>query len=62
MDKKAKEIYEIIAPIIESYCSQITEIVEIESGVYDFIFKTLDTIRTNKNNIIELKNIIKRRM
>ena len=50
-DKETKEIYEIIEPIIESYCDQFIEICELDEVTYDRIFKALKGIRTNKKNI-----------
>jgi hypothetical protein len=57
-DKDLKEIYEIIEPIIESYCNQYIEHVELDRDTYDKIFKVIGTIRTNKKNIELLKTII----
>lgn len=55
-----KEIYEIIEPIIDSYCNQIIEFVELDSLIYDKIFKIIGTIRTNKSDIELLKTILVR--
>ena len=57
-DKDIKEIYEIIEPIIESYCNQYIEYVELDEDTYDRIFKVIGTIRTNKKNLDLLKEII----
>jgi hypothetical protein len=57
-DKDIKEVYEIIEPIIESYCNQFIEVVELDTITHDKIFKVIGTIRTNKNNIELLKTII----
>ena len=57
-DKEIKEIYEIIEPIIDAYCSQFIEICELDSITYDRIFKALKGIRTNKNSIELLKTIL----
>jgi hypothetical protein len=57
-DKDIKEIYEIIEPIIESYCSQYIEYTALDSITYDKIFKVIGAIRTNKNNIELLKTIL----
>ena len=57
-DKDIKEIYEIIEPIIESYCNQYIEYVELDVDTYDKIFKVIGTIRTNKKNLENLKTII----
>jgi hypothetical protein len=58
-DPDVKEIYEIIEPIIDSYCLQYIETVELDSITYDKIFKVICGIRTNKNNIEKLRSIIK---
>lgn len=57
-DKDIKEIYEIIEPIIESYCNQAIEVFEIDIKTYEKIFSVLSTIRTNKQNIELLRKII----
>ena len=50
-DKEIKEIYEIIEPIIDAYCSQFINCFELDAETYDKIFNVLGSIRTNKNNI-----------
>jgi hypothetical protein len=40
-DKEIREIYEIIDPIIESYCSQYIEICELDEKTHDKIFGLL---------------------
>jgi hypothetical protein len=57
-DKEIKEIYEIIEPIIESYCGQFIDCFEADEETYNRIFDVLGTIRTNKNNIELCKGII----
>jgi len=57
-DKEIKDIYEIIGPIIESYCSQAIEVCELDIKTHEKIFTTLSTIRTNKENIELLRKII----
>ena len=57
-DKEIKEIYEIIEPIIEAYCSQFINCFEVDAETYDKIFNALGSIRTNKNNIELCKGII----
>jgi len=57
-DKDIKEIYDIIEPIINSYCFQYIETVELDAITYDKIFKVLCGIRTNKNNIELLRSIL----
>lgn len=58
-DKNIKEIYEIIEPIIDAYCCKYINQYEIDCLTYDKIFNVLSTIRTNKNTIELLKQIIK---
>jgi hypothetical protein len=58
LDKKIKEIYEIIEPIIYTYCEQHIETCEIDEETYEKIFKNLSTIRTDKGAIELLKHII----
>ena len=58
LDKEMKEIYEMIEPIIDSYCGQYISHYEIDSETYDRIFKVICNVRTNKNNIELLKKII----
>ena len=60
-DKETKEIYEIIEPIIESYCNQIIDNWELDEITYDRIFKALKSIRTNKKNIERLANLLIRK-
>ena len=57
-DKDIKEIYEIIQPIIESYCNQAIEVCEFDKKTYEKIFTTLSTVRTNKESIELLRKII----
>ena len=57
-DKDIKEIYEIIEPIIESYCNQYIEYVELDSITHEKIFKVIKTVRTDKKNIELLKTIL----
>ena len=60
-DKETKEIYEIIEPIIDSYCNQIIDNYEVDEITYDRIFKALKGIRTNKKNIERLANLLIRK-
>ena len=57
-DKDMKEIYEIIEPIIDSYCAQYMKQCELDPITYDRLFKVIGNIRTDKNNIELLKKII----
>jgi len=58
LDKETKEVYEIIEPIIDAYCSQFIETCELDKITYDKIFKALKSIRTNRNSIELLKQIL----
>jgi hypothetical protein len=57
-DKDIKEIYEIIEPIIDTYCGQFINFCELDEETYDRIFKVIRTVRTNKKNIEVLKSIL----
>ena len=57
-DKDIREIYNIIEPIIESYCSQCIEVCELDEETYDKIFDTLKKIRNNQIAFDTLKSII----
>jgi hypothetical protein len=57
-DKDIKEIYEIIEPIIDTYCGQFINFCELDEETYDNIFKIVGTVRTNKKNIEALKTIL----
>ena len=57
-DKDMKEIYEIIEPIIDCYCAQYMKQCELDPITYDRIFKVIGNIRTDKNAIELLKNVI----
>ena len=56
-EQNIKEIYEIIEPIIDAYCSQYIQNYEIDEITYNRIFKVIGTIRTDKKNIELLKTI-----
>lgn len=57
-DNEIREIYEIIEPIITSYCDQFFNTCTIDCCTYSKIFRLLETIRTDKNAISVLKTII----
>jgi hypothetical protein len=57
-DKQAREIYEIIEPILNTYCFQCIDNCYIDKITYDKIFNFLKTVRTDKKNIEFLKTII----
>jgi hypothetical protein len=54
-DKEVEEIYNIIEPIIESYCEQAIQYYEVDKITYDRIFNILSSIRIDKE---VLKKII----
>ena len=57
-DNEIKDIYDIIEPIIESYCAQFISECELDGETCRRIFKVLDTIRIDRNIIEKLKTII----
>lgn len=57
-DKNVKEIYEIIEPIIDSYCNQIIQFLSFDKDTYNKIFNVLKTIRNNQIAFDTLKTII----
>lgn len=59
-DKEIREIYEILDPIIESYCGQYIATCELDEASYDNIFNTLKKIRNNQQALDALKTIILR--
>jgi len=58
IDKEIREIYDIIDPIIESYCSQFINKCEFDIETYEKIFKLLGKIRTDKAAVEFLKTVI----
>jgi hypothetical protein len=58
IDKEVNEVYEIIEPIIESYCNQMIEVCELDEKTYEKIFYIISKIRLNITNIDLLKTII----
>ena len=58
IDKEIREIYDIIEPIIESYCSQFINKCEFDIETYEKIFKLLGKIRTDKAAVEFLKTVI----
>jgi hypothetical protein len=57
-DKDIKEVYEIIEPIIDSYCAHYFDNVELDSITYDKIFKVIGSVRIDKKIIDLLKEIL----
>lgn len=58
MDKEVKFVYDIIEPIIVSYCSKNIETCEIDGNTYERIFHLLSKVRTDKTAVELLKLII----
>jgi hypothetical protein len=58
IDKEIREIYDIIEPIIESYCSQFINKYEFDIETYEKIFKLIGKIRTDKAAVEFLKTVI----
>jgi hypothetical protein len=59
-DKEIKEIFNIIEPIIESYCNEYIQYINLDGITYHKIFDTLNKTRVNKDTLEILKNIILR--
>lgn len=57
-DKEIREIYNIVEPIIETYCNQFIDTCELDKVTYDNIFNTLKKIRHNQSVLDKLKTII----
>lgn len=57
-DKKIGEVLDIINPIIESYCSQIIEVCELDEATYNKIFGALRGIRNCNSGLDALKSLI----
>ena len=50
-DKEIKEVYQIIKPIMDSYCNKLIDRYEFDELIYIFIFKILNSLRISKQNI-----------
>jgi hypothetical protein len=57
-DKEVKEIYDVIEPIIDSYCNQYIEYVSFDEITHEKIFNILHKTRIDKVALNLLKNII----
>ena len=57
-DKELKEIYDIIEPIIDSYCNQYIDFYDFDPETYTKIFTIMATLRNSKEKIELLKTII----
>jgi len=59
-DNEVREIYNILDPIIESYCGQFIETCELDQQTYHKIFDILKKIRNDQQAFDTLKTIILR--
>jgi hypothetical protein len=57
IDAKILKFYNIIEPIIESYCACNIDIYECDKALYDEIFSTLKTIRLTESEFGLFKNL-----
>jgi hypothetical protein len=57
-DNKIEEIYNIIDPIIDSYCGQFIDNCKLDKETYNKIFDTLKQIRNDQQAFDILKTII----
>lgn len=57
-DKEVKNIYEIIDPIIDSYCSQLIQSCNLDRETHNKIFDTLKNLRIDQSVLNTLKTII----
>jgi len=57
-DNEVREIYEILEPIIESYCDQYFDSCKIDEITFNKIFNIIKKIRTDSNAVEILKTII----
>ena len=56
-DKDIKDLYQIIKPIIDSYCNICIEYYEFDELTYNFIFKQIGSIRISKFYMTFLETI-----
>ena len=57
IDKKIMELYNILEPIIDSYCACNIDIYECETQMYNLIFTTLKTIRMTETELELFRNL-----
>ena len=57
IDKTLLEFYNIIEPMIDSYCACNIDIYECDNVMYDVIFNTLKTIRLTESDLELFKNL-----
>lgn len=56
-DKDIKELYQIIKPILDSYCNRYNDIYEFDELTYKFIFKHIHSLRISKLDLNVLESI-----
>lgn len=56
-DKVIKELYQIIKPIMDSYCNRLIDYYVFDDITYNFIFKNISSLRISKINITFLETI-----
>lgn len=63
-DKQVFEIYNYIIPIVDSYCTSVYSKSNflIPNDMKEKIFNTINSIRTNKQSVELLKNIIENKL
>lgn len=59
-DKEINDIYNILEPIIESYCNQCIKTCDLDKATYDKIFSLLKKIRIDKTALETLNTIVLR--
>lgn len=57
LDKQILKLYDIIEPIINSYCICKIDIYECDKDMYDIIFSTLKKIRLTESEYILFNNL-----
>jgi len=57
IDEKILKFYNIIEPIIDSYCACNIDTYECDKALYDEIFSTLKTIRLTESDVVLFKNL-----
>lgn len=58
-DKSTKEIYEIVEPIVYNFCKGYISYYEFDNETHKKIFDCIESIRTDKNAILFLREILK---
>jgi hypothetical protein len=57
IDSQILKLYNIIEPMIDSYCACNIDIYECDKAMYDEIFSTLKTIRLTESELELFKNL-----